>query len=237
MQRVDLLREIGWNDAAAYVIEQLAQRFTRATRTAYAFAEALNERGDAMTGIAIGWELFRTAGGWNTRLLRVIYPFPFRTILIEEAKERGVDPLLAAALIRQESMFNPEATSPAGAIGLMQIVPHTGEALARRLGVRRFDLDILKHVEFNAHLGMAYLEDQLSSFEGRLPVVLAAYNAGPHRITRWREFPEFQDDELFAERIPFAETRDYVKIVQNNARIYAALYAPLDEAGRDGPSH
>jgi len=71
---------------------------------------------------------------------------------------------------------------------------------------------------------MAYLNDQLSAFAGRLPVVLAAYNAGPHRITRWSEFPEFADDETFSERIPFAETRDYVKIVQNNARIYAALW-------------
>jgi soluble lytic murein transglycosylase len=109
----------------------------------------------------------------------------------------------------------------------MQVMPATGSALAQRLGVRRFDNDILTHAEFNAHLGMAYLSDQLGDFAGRLPVVLAAYNAGPHRVTRWSEFPEFPDDELFAERIPFAETRDYVKIVQNNARIYEALYGPL----------
>jgi soluble lytic murein transglycosylase len=74
------------------------------------------------------------------------------------------------------------------------------------------------------HLGIRYLADQLSNFDGRLPVVLAAYNAGPARIDRWQEFPEFDDDELFAERIPFAETRDYVKIVQNNARLYESLY-------------
>ncbi|MCI0432195.1 MAG: transglycosylase SLT domain-containing protein, partial [Gemmatimonadetes bacterium] len=228
MARIDLLRDVGWTRAAAWEVERSRERFVATTGTAYALAEALNARGLAMTGITIGWDLFRRGGGGsNARLLRVIYPLPFRDIIVEEARERGVDPFLAAGLIRQESMFQPEAVSPAGAIGLMQVVPATGQALAGRLGVRRFDDDILKHAEFNVHLGMAYLDDQLAEFDGRLPVVLAAYNAGPHRITRWRDFPEFADDETFSERIPFAETRDYVKIVQNNARIYAALYGPI----------
>jgi soluble lytic murein transglycosylase len=227
MARIDLLREIEWDDAVTAEIDRSRQEFSRATGMAYAFAEALNERGLAVTGISIGWSLSQRAGGWNRRLLRIIYPFPFRDILTTEAAEQGVNPFLAAGLIRQESMFNPAAVSGAGAIGLMQVMPATGSALAQRLGVRRFDNDILTHAEFNAHLGMAYLSDQLGDFAGRLPVVLAAYNAGPHRVTRWSEFPEFPDDELFAERIPFAETRDYVKIVQNNARIYEALYGPL----------
>ncbi len=231
MARIDLLHTLGWTEATRFEIERSKQRFTGSTGTAYSFAEALNERGFAMSGIAIGWDLFRRGGGWNPRLLRIIYPFPFQNILIEEAHESGVDPFLAAGLIRQESMFNPEAVSPAGAVGLMQVMPATGRTLAGRLGVRTFDENMLKHAEFNAHLGMAYLHDQLDAFGGRLPVVLAAYNAGPHRITRWREFPEFADDETFSERIPFAETRDYVKIVQNNARIYAALYGPLAQAG------
>jgi soluble lytic murein transglycosylase len=81
---------------------------------------------------------------------------------------------------------------------------------------------------------MKYLSDQLGSFDGRLPAVLAAYNAGPHRVRSWREFPEFADDEQFAERIPFAETRDYVKVVQNNARIYRALYGPEPESVSGG---
>jgi soluble lytic murein transglycosylase len=227
MSRIDLLRSIEWNDAVSAEIDRFKEQFSRSTGTAYAFAEALNERGLAMTGIGIGWDLFQRAGGWNRRLLRIIYPFPYRDILIAEAAEQGVNPFLAAGLIRQESMFNPEAVSGAGAVGLMQVLPATGRDLAQRLGVSRFDDEILKHAEFNAHLGMAYLDDQLNDFAGRLPVVLAAYNAGPHRITRWREFPEFPDDDLFAERIPFAETRDYVKIVQNNARIYEALYGDL----------
>jgi len=225
--RLDLLREMEWTDAAAFVVDQIRAQLATTAQARYYLAEALNRRGFTITGIAMGWDLFRQAGGWNDRLLRVIYPFPFRDVILAETEERGIDPFLTAALIRQESMFNPEAVSRVGAVGLMQVMPATGQALARQLGIRRFDRDMLTHAELNVHLGIRYLADQLSSFQGRLPVVLAAYNAGPQRIDRWQEFPEFGDDELFAERIPFAETRDYVKVVQNNARLYESLYKPL----------
>jgi soluble lytic murein transglycosylase len=225
--RLDLLREMEWNDAAGYVVDRIRDSQATSVGARYYLAEALNERGFTTIGIAMGWDLFRQSGGWNDRLLRIIYPFPFRDVILAETEERGVDPFLTAALIRQESMFNPEALSRVGAVGLMQVMPTTGQALARQLGIRRFERDMLTHAELNVHLGIRYLADQLSSFQGRLPVVLAAYNAGPQRIDRWQEFPEFGDDELFAERIPFAETRDYVKIVQNNARLYESLYKPL----------
>jgi soluble lytic murein transglycosylase len=80
---------------------------------------------------------------------------------------------------------------------------------------------------------MTYLSEMLRRYGGRVGPALAAYNAGPQRLTFWSTFPEYDDDELFAERIPFAETRGYVKIVQQNARIYAALYTdtgPLGDA-------
>jgi soluble lytic murein transglycosylase len=108
----------------------------------------------------------------------------------------------------------------------MQVMPATGKSLARNLGITRFRDDLLTQAELNVHFGMAYLADQLRSY-GRLDAVLAAYNAGPGRIDRWREFPEYADRLLFAERIPYDETRDYVRIVQNNRRIYEALYGEL----------
>jgi soluble lytic murein transglycosylase len=224
MIRVDLLIEMERSDAANYEVGRIRQRFEASKTATYQLAEELNARGYTMTGIAIGWDLFRRDGGWNDRVLRIIYPFPFRNIIIAESVERGVDPFLAAGLIRQESMFNVAAVSGAGAVGLMQVMPATGRSLGRELGLADFDDDMLKHAELNAHLGTRYLAEQLEAFDGRLPVVLAAYNAGPHRINRWSQFPEFVDDEQFAERIPFAETRDYVKIVQNNASIYRELY-------------
>src|SRR5690625_7052497 len=71
---------------------------------------------------------------------------------------------------------------------------------------------------------MNYLAELLERYGGRVAPALAAYNAGPHRLSFWSTFPEYQDEELFAERIPFAETRNYVKIVQQNASLYARLY-------------
>jgi soluble lytic murein transglycosylase len=227
LSRVDLLREIGWDEAAAFEMERVRRHFAAFDGALYSLAEALNSRGFTTQGVALGWDIYRREGAWNLRLLRIVYPFPFQNIVIAEARERDVDPFLAAALIRQESMFNPRARSPVGAIGLMQVMPATGRSLARQLGVNRFNDDLLLQPELNIHFGMAYLADQLRNYGDRLDAVLAAYNAGPTRVSRWRRFPEYTDRLLFAERIPFDETRDYVRIVQNNRRIYAALYGDL----------
>jgi soluble lytic murein transglycosylase len=224
LARVDLLRDIGWNEAASFEMERVRLHFARFDGALYALAEALNERGFTSSGIALGREIQRREGAWNLRLLRIVYPFPYRNIIEAEARERGVDPFLAAALIRQESMFNAAARSPVGAVGLMQVMPATGQALARRLGVPRFQPGLLAQPELNVHFGTAYLADQLRAYGDRVDLVLAAYNAGPGRVSRWRQFPEYADRLLFAERIPFDETRDYVRIVQNNRRIYRAIH-------------
>jgi soluble lytic murein transglycosylase len=225
LARVDLLREIGWDDAASFEMERVRRLFALVDGALYTLAEQLNERGFTSAGINLGWQIQRREGAWNLRLLRIVYPFPYQNIVLAEARERGVDPFLAAALIRQESMFNPRARSAAGALGLMQVMPKTGQTLARSLGVARFKPELLLQPELNIHLGMRYLADQLAAYGDRIDAVLAAYNAGPARVTRWQNFPEYAHRSLFAERIPFDETRDYVRIVQNNRRIYAALYA------------
>jgi soluble lytic murein transglycosylase len=227
LARVDLLRDLGWNEAASFEMERVRAHFARFDGALYALAEALNERGFTHQGIAIGREIHRREGAWNARLLRIVYPFPFRNIIMAEARERNVDPFLAAALIRQESTFNPIARSPVGALGLMQVMPQTATGLARRLAIPRFRTELLTQPELNVVFGTTYLADQLDIWGNRLDVVLAAYNAGPGRVARWRRFPEFSDRLLFAERIPFDETRDYVRIVQNNRRIYAAVYGHL----------
>jgi soluble lytic murein transglycosylase len=190
----------------------------------YSLAEALNERGLTSSGISLGWEIRRREGSWNKRLLRIIYPFPYENIIVAEAKDQGVDPFLAAGLIRQESMFKPTARSGAGAMGLMQVMPATGRILAKSLKIRKFTTPMLETPEVNVRIGMAYLKDQLSTWNNEPARFLAAYNAGPSRVERWQAFPEWGDDELFTERIPYDETRDYVKIVQHNARMYKALY-------------
>ncbi len=225
LQRIDLLRRVEWTEAAVFEQDRLKQHFTEDVPALYALAEGLNQRNRASAGTAIGRELYRQAGAvWNQRLLRITYPFPYRELIVKQAKSRGIDPFLMVALIRQESSFNPTATSSAGAMGLMQVMPKTGRALARPLGIKRFKTAMLHDPETNIRLGAKFLADMMKTWKSRPDYVLAAYNAGPSRMARWIHFPEARDPDLFLERIPFDETRDYVRIVQLNARIYERLY-------------
>lgn len=228
LARVDLLREIGWNDAATFEMERVRRHFERYDGALYDLAEALNERGFTSAGVALGRAIQRREGAWNVRLLRIVYPFPYRSIIMAEARDRDIDPFLVVALIRQESMFNAQARSPVGALGLMQVMPRTGTAIARNLRIPRFQTAMLTQPELNIIFGTTYLAEQLRTWNDRVDAVLAAYNAGPGRVARWQHFPEFNDRALFAERIPFDETRNYVRIVQNNRRIYAAIYGDAD---------
>jgi soluble lytic murein transglycosylase len=223
MQGIDLLRAAGFQDEASAEADRVVAAAGADRQTLYALAEALAERGYSQRAIRIGLRLQGSAQP-NRRLLRILYPFPYRTLITEEARGRDFDPFIAAALIRQESMFNPRARSPVGALGLMQVMPNTGTAVARGLGIGGFRTDRLTEPELNLRIGTKYLADQIRSHNGRLVDAIAAYNAGPHRVTRWKQFPEYRDPEIFIERIPFEETRNYVKIVQANAHIYRELY-------------
>ena len=165
--------------------------------------------------------------------MRIVYPFPYQELVLREALEVDVDPLLLAALIRQESAFVPDIVSSAGAIGLMQVMPATGRDLARSLGVANFTSETLESPEINLHLGARFLVDQLKRYGPQLPLVLSAYNAGPARANRWRGFPQASDQLRLTERIPFTETRGYVKNVTRNRRLYEALYgSDLSSTGR-----
>jgi soluble lytic murein transglycosylase len=180
--------------------------------------------GRPIDGINVALDLRSRGVPWSRRLLEAVYPFPQRERVEREARERGADPLLMAALIRQESAWVENIVSRAGAIGLMQVMPETGQALFRQLGDGNFRADMLEVADLNLHLGAAYLVDALARYNGDLPLTLSMYNAGPHRAARWKDFPEAADRLRFTERIPFAETRDYVKRVTRNRILYEALY-------------
>lgn len=232
LERIDLLDAIGRDDAVAWEIDRAQLELAREEGGLYPLAEGLNARGRSATGITLGWRIREAQGAWNERLLRIIYPFPYRSMVTAEAEARGLDPFFVAGLIRRESAFDRTARSGAGAMGLMQIMPATGRSLARRAGIRHFDTSMLNDAELNLHLGMAYMEQLMDRYNGRIADVLVAYNAGPTRMARWRDLPEHDGDpELFVERIPFSETRDYVRYVQEHASLYAALYGPaVDQA-------
>jgi soluble lytic murein transglycosylase len=160
----------------------------------------------------------------NPRLLRILYPFPYRDLIVAEAREAGLDPFVVAGLTRQESLFTQRISSPVGARGLMQIMPETGATLARGADIEEWDAELLFNPEINVHLGVTYLAEQMDEYDESLPSVFSAYNAGPLRINAWKNFPEYDDEELFTERIPFRETRDYVKILTRNIALYRGLY-------------
>jgi soluble lytic murein transglycosylase len=226
LDALDVLRGAGLDEAAALEAARVVERFSGIEGALYMLGEAYHAREQTFSGIRIGRELLRREGAWNRRLLQLVYPFPYRDAVVRESRANGLDPYLVAGLIRQESMFNPRARSGAGALGLMQVMPQTGTSVARAAGVTNFQPSRLTEPALNLRLGTRYLADQIRRHDGRLVDAIAAYNAGPHRVARWKQFPEYRDPEVFVERIPYQETRDYVKIVQQNARIYRELYGP-----------
>lgn len=223
MHGVDLLRDAGLHDEAEQEVDRLIRTAGDDRALLYPLAEILNERGYTVRGIRLGYRL-RDRDGLNPRVLRILYPFPYRAMIAAEAREKDLDPALVAALIRQESSFKARIASPVGARGLMQVMPETGRGIAAAAGIQNWDTELLYQPEINAHLGTRFLAGQMRRWKGSLPSVFAAYNAGPHRVQRWQRFPEYRDEELFAERIPFRETRDYVKILTRNIAVYEGLY-------------
>ena len=223
MEGIDLLRDAGFPEDAAAQADRVVTQAGSDRATLYRLAEALAERGYSRAAIRIGLRL-DGSGQPDRRLLRILYPFPYRALITEEARDRGFDPFVAAALIRQESMFEARITSPAGARGLMQVMPATGARLAAAAGMEDWDAEMLYHPEINVHLGTRYVAQHLEEYDGSLPSVFSAYNAGAHRVEWWSEFAEYEDDLQFTERIPYRETRDYVKILTRNRAIYAGLY-------------
>ncbi|HEY6003662.1 MAG TPA: transglycosylase SLT domain-containing protein, partial [Anaeromyxobacter sp.] len=161
------------------------------------------------------------------------YPRPYRKIVERWAKASRVDPDLLQALIREESLFDRWARSSTGALGLTQLMPRTARRVARRLALGPVMPEALHHVDLNVRLGAAYLAELLSEFEGSKVRAVAAYNAGPEAVWRWiRARPDDALDE-WVERIPAAETREYVKNVLGSWAAYQLVYggspAPLEE--------
>jgi soluble lytic murein transglycosylase len=152
------------------------------------------------------------------------YPLAYWDLIQQQAKERGLDPYLVLALIRQESLFDARARSPASALGLMQLIPPTAARVAKRLGIPPPSQETLTQAELNVMLGTQHLKDLLERYSNNWYKALAAYNAGEAAVDRWEKELAADDIEEFVERIPYLETRGYVKLVMRNHRIYKRLY-------------
>jgi soluble lytic murein transglycosylase len=154
--------------------------------------------------------------------LRLRYPTPFQAQVRSATQQLGVEPALVFAVMHQESRFSPDAASTAGARGLMQVMPNTGRWLAKEHGWSGFDPAWLDEPPRNIALGTRYLR-QLRSDLGSPVLAVAGYNAGPGRAIAWRG-PRALEGAVYAESIPFAETRDYVKRVMTAWLHYGELY-------------
>jgi len=155
------------------------------------------------------------------------YPAPYRDVFAEFAREHGVDEAWVLGLVRQESHFIVDAHSAAGARGLMQLMPRTARWVARKIGLKHYHPGHMAEVKTNITLGTGYLKLVLDNL-GHEVLASAAYNAGPGRARSWRDAKPLEG-AIYAENIPFDETRHYVKKVMANAIFYASLYG-------DGPS-
>jgi soluble lytic murein transglycosylase len=151
------------------------------------------------------------------------FPLAFHEYVARMASEFDIPEGLIYAVIRAESAFSPTALSPAGAIGLMQLMPATAASVANR-GKGEFNADTLTSPKTNIRYGVKHLRDLLALYKGDRMLAVAAYNAGAGNVNRWRKtFGHLRKDE-FVENIPFAETREYVKKVLSGAEIYNRLY-------------
>jgi soluble lytic murein transglycosylase len=155
---------------------------------------------------------------------QALYPLAYWDAVRTAAEESQVDPLLLLAVMRQESLFEPQAESPAGARGLMQLLPGTAQRAAAALGVEAVK-EKLDDPVVNVRLGARYLRELLDRYQSDLTKALAAYNGGEMAADRWVTQAAGCDPDEFVERITYRETREYVKRVLSHYAAYARLYS------------
>ena len=149
------------------------------------------------------------------------FPTPHREALRPILKEQDIDEAWVYGIIRQESRFLADVRSSAGAMGLMQLMPNTAKWVAKQLGITDFKQNLITQIDTNLRLGTYYLKHVLTTLDNQPLLASAAYNAGPGRAKRWRDNDRILEGSIYAETIPFSETRDYVKKVLKNSVYYS----------------
>lgn len=163
----------------------------------------------------------------SAKFWKHFFPLAYEDAVLSYAKSRKVDPYFVNGIIRQESLFDSQALSPAGARGLMQIMPATGKKLYTKTKLGKpFETDALFDPDLNIRLGVKYVSQLNKRFNRNGMHILISYNAGPHVLKKWlKRFGHLSDQDVFIESIPYPETRRYVKHVLRNLGIYKALYS------------
>ena len=191
--------------------------------------QAIRTLNAALSSVAVNARLSLPPEFWTA-----LFPQLYWQEVVEATKYARLDPWLVLGVIRQESAFNARAVSSSDARGLMQLLPSTGREVYQRIGLEAFRDDLLFDPQLNVRLGAQYLSRLADTHRGNLILALAAYNAGPGRVKQWLKELSTADWDEFIERLPFEETRLYVKSVLRNYGVYQRLYglAPDGQAAR-----
>jgi len=153
------------------------------------------------------------------------YPLPHREYVFNYANQFRVDPYLVFAIIRAESEFKTQAQSARGARGLMQIMPETARWISEQMNRTDFEEEELDNPQVNIEMGCWYIADLIQEFGGRLPLAVAAYNAGRGNVRKWLVEGIWDGRKETVDDIPFAETKRYVKVVLTDYEIYRTIYS------------
>lgn len=221
-----IIRELEQRSGLTRAREWLALKsYNKADREWYtALATASTEEWKAAAVIASAWQwpeqAIRAAyRGGAMNALEERFPLHYQKDVLLAAKETGLSSASIWGVIRQESLFNRQALSPAGARGLMQLMPKTAKMVAKKIRLHGGH-EALFSPRVNIRLGSHYLAAMKARFHDQLALAAAAYNAGPHRVKQWLERTPFDTGEIWVETIPFNETRHYVQQVMANATVY-----------------
>lgn len=232
LRRAKLMTDIGLDKLAAREMDLVAAKANPRDLLALRALVMGRQEGNRRNAIALLREAFPALGGPRQstvpeEVLRAYYPLEFAGTIRSAAQANGVPPALVAGIIRQESGFDPRATSPVGARGLMQLMPSTAREMRSRLGLPSPAAG-LYDPDYSIALGSAYFRQLLSGFGGNVELALAGYNGGPNRIRRlWEEAGPRAELDAFVETLNLDESRDYVKRILVLADSYRQLYPSI----------
>ncbi len=234
LRRMADLKMVGQTDWATREAKELVDRYSDSPLELYFVALTLNEQGEYYYSITAAQRLLalfqekNPAVGLRTLpllLQKLIYPLPYQQVILEQAKRQGFDPLLMVALVKQESAFDPTATSGVGAVGLTQVMPDTAKGIATNLEKPSFQPSDLYRPYTALEFGAYYLAARLKDFDGNAYQALAAYNGGAGNVYRWnKEAASSANFDNWLDNIDFPETRTYVEIIYANYYMYRQIY-------------
>ena len=220
LSRAQELAEISLNQLAVTELDEIRNSSNDDLPTKFTLIREYARNGAYGRSVALANQIPSPSDELN----RYRYPLAFWETIQKITEERSLDPYLVVALIRQESMFDPKALSPASAYGLMQLLPSTAVRAAIQLGLSPPQPQKLYEPELNLNLGTLHLKELLQLYSNNVIKAIAAYNAGENAVARWEKQIMAEDEDEFIERIPYGETRLYVKLVLRNHRIYQKIY-------------